>query len=192
MLVALRDKNYLRILFFRDEYDFIVVGGGTAGSVLAHRLAEQGNVSILVVEAGRHDYDSSIRIPIASQSLLDSDKNLVWNYKTSPQKHSSKGFVNNQMSLPLGKVLGGSSSVGDMVYGRGNPNDYLTWGSTWSWDSLLPYFMKSEKNMDIDSSSYHSNEGELPVCIPAFCLSVCMPVCLLCYLYVHLSVCLFN
>ena len=96
----------------RDEYDYIVVGGGTAGSLIAHRLAELGNTSILVVEAGRHDYDHSIRIPVASISLLDPDKNLVWNYKTVPQEGSAQGFLNNRMTLPLGKVLGGSSSIG--------------------------------------------------------------------------------
>ena len=97
----------------RDEYDYIVIGGGTAGSVIAHRLAESGNTSILVIEAGRHDFDHSIRIPVASISLLDPDKNLVWNYKTVPQEGSAQGFLNNRMTLPLGKVLGGSSSIGE-------------------------------------------------------------------------------
>ena len=91
-----------------------MIGGGTAGSVIAHRLAELGNTSILVIEAGRHDYDHSIRIPAASISLLDPDKNLVWNYKTVPQEGSAQGFLNNRMTLPLGKVLGGSSSIGEI------------------------------------------------------------------------------
>lgn len=147
----------------RDEYDYVIVGGGTGGSVVAHRLAELTNTSILVIEAGKYDFDHSIRIPVASVSLLDTDKNLVWNYKTVPQEHSAKGFQNNRMTLPLGKVLGGSSSIGDMIYGRGNPADYTSWGPQWSWDSLLPFFLKSERAVDIDSSSFHSSHGQVPV-----------------------------
>lgn len=147
----------------RDEYDYVIIGGGSAGSVMAHRLAEMANVSILVIEAGGYDYDHSIRIPVAEMSLLDPDKNLVWNYRTQPQKNAAQGFINNQMTLPMGKVLGGSSSVGDMVYGRGNPADYASWGSDWSWNSLLPYFLKSENAVDIDTSSNHNKEGVLPV-----------------------------
>jgi len=147
----------------REEYDFVIVGGGTAGSVLAHRLAEVANTSILVIEAGRPDYDHSIRIPVASVNLLDPDKNLVWNYKTLPQQHSAQGFINNRMTLPLGRVLGGSSSIGDMIYGRGNVEDFSGWGSEWTWDSLLPYFMQGERAVDIASSQFHGTEGELPV-----------------------------
>lgn len=147
----------------RDEYDYVIIGGGSAGSVVAHRLAELANVSILVIEAGGYDYDHSIRIPVAEMALLDPDKNLVWNYRTQPQSNAAQGFINNQMTLPMGKVLGGSSSVGDMVYGRGNPADYTAWGATWSWDTLLPYFLKSENAVDIDASSNHNKEGVLPV-----------------------------
>lgn len=147
----------------RDEYDYVIIGGGSAGSVMAHRLAEMANVSILVIEAGGYDYDHSIRIPVAEMSLLDPDKNLVWNYRTQPQKDAAQGFINNQMTLPMGKVLGGSSSVGDMIYGRGNAADFVSWGADWSWDSLMPYFLKSENAVDIDTSSNHNKEGVLPV-----------------------------
>ena len=69
-----------------------------------------------MIEAGKPDYDHSIRIPVASVSLLDPDKNLVWNYKTVPQEGSAQGFLNNRMTLPRGKVLGGSSSIGEFVH----------------------------------------------------------------------------
>ncbi len=132
------------------EYDYIIVGAGSAGSVLANRLSEDEHRSILVLEAGPDDAGySDIHIP-ANVANLFNNPEVDWMYKTNPQKHACLSMENKQCAWPRGKVLGGSSSLNGMVYIRGSPYDFDRWeemgAKGWSYKDVLPYFKKSELN----------------------------------------------
>ncbi len=129
----------------RASYDYIVVGGGSAGAVIASRLSEDPEVTVCLLEAGPSELAKmEIGIPAASAQLQLSG--VDWAYKTVPQKHSSGALHNRVSHWPRGKALGGSSSINYMQYVRGHAEDYDRWGvDGWDWKSLLPYFMKSEQ-----------------------------------------------
>jgi choline dehydrogenase len=124
-------------------YDYIIVGAGSAGCVLANRLSEDPSKKVLLLEAGRKDDGFWIPIPVGFAKLLNS-KTYNWNFETEPEP----GVKNRVIPIPRGKTLGGSSSINGMLYVRGNPLDYDTWAQFgnrgWSYDSVLPYFRKSE------------------------------------------------
>ncbi|MEG0141587.1 MAG: GMC family oxidoreductase N-terminal domain-containing protein, partial [Comamonas sp.] len=125
--------------------DYVVIGGGSAGSVLAARLSENPAVSVTLLEAGGEDKSVLIHCP-AGLALVAKQKALNWAMETVPQPglNGRKGYQ------PRGKVLGGSSSINAMIYSRGQPADYEYWsaqGNTgWGWSDVLPYFQKSECN----------------------------------------------
>lgn len=139
------------------EYDYIIVGSGSAGSVLANRLSEDKENKILLLEAGGNENFIS-DIPIAYQ-LLQKTK-LDWAYQTVPQKNSCFGFKGRSSFWPRGKVLGGTSVLNVMLYTRGNPNDYNDWPPGWQWHDVYPYFLKSENNYDYDITlnGFHSHK----------------------------------
>jgi choline dehydrogenase len=124
-------------------YDYIVVGAGSAGCVLANRLSEDPSRKVLLLEAGPKDDGFWIPIPVGFSKLLNSPK-YNWNFATEPEP-STNGRV---IPIPRGRTLGGSSSINGMLYVRGNPLDYDTWSQFgnrgWSYESVLPYFRKSE------------------------------------------------
>jgi choline dehydrogenase len=124
-------------------YDYIIVGAGSAGCVLANRLSEDSSKKVLLLEAGPKDDGFWIPIPVGFSKLLNS-KVYNWNFETEPEP----GVKNRVIPIPRGKTLGGSSSINGMLYVRGNPLDYDTWSQFgnrgWSYDSVLPYFRKSE------------------------------------------------
>jgi choline dehydrogenase len=126
-----------------NAYDYIIVGAGSAGCVLANRLSEDPSKTVLLLEAGRKDDGFWIPIPAGFSKLLNS-KHYNWNFQTEPEP----GVKNRVIPIPRGKTLGGSSSINGMLYVRGNPLDYDTWSQFgnrgWSYDSVLPYFRKSE------------------------------------------------
>lgn len=138
-----------------QEYDYIIVGSGSAGSVLANRLSEHGDASVLLLEAGGNENLFS-EIPIAYQLLQKS--RLDWSYQTSKQKNSCFGLIGQSSFWPRGKVLGGTSVLNVMLYTRGNPNDYNRWPEGWKWSDVYPYFLKSENNLDYDiaTNGFHS------------------------------------
>ncbi len=138
-------------------YDYVIVGAGSAGCVLAARLSEDPDVSVLLLEAGPPDTKENIHVPLGYLKLAGTD--VDWGYWTAPEPNCN----NRRISLPRGKVLGGSSSINAMVYIRGNPLDYDGWGVPgWGWDDLFPYFLKSEDN-ERGASQWHGVGGPLPV-----------------------------
>ncbi|XP_045123984.1 glucose dehydrogenase [FAD, quinone]-like [Portunus trituberculatus] len=127
------------------QYDFIVVGGGTAGGAVAARLSEVEGWRVLLLEAGGPPPPESV-VPGLNVVLMQSDAD--WSYFTVPQKHSLKGYVGKSCHFPLGRALGGSSTINWMMYVRGNRRDFDNWEAMgnpgWSYDKVLKYFKKSE------------------------------------------------
>lgn len=141
-----------------SEYDYIVVGSGSAGAVMANRLSEDEHHSVLLLEAGGNENFIS-DIPIAYQ-LLQKTK-LDWAYQTVRQEHACFGMSGRSSFWPRGRVLGGTSVLNVMLYTRGNPNDYDNWPEHWHWPDVYPYFLKSENNLDFDiaTNGFHSPDS---------------------------------
>ncbi|HLN71572.1 MAG TPA: GMC family oxidoreductase N-terminal domain-containing protein, partial [Streptosporangiaceae bacterium] len=142
-------------------YDYIIVGAGSAGCVLAARLSADSSVSVLLLEAGPADDADEIRAPAALSRLFQSAYD--WNYTTVPQ-HRAGG---RSVYWPRGKVLGGSSSLNAMIYIRGNRRDFQAWRDEhgcagWGYEDLMPYFRRAEDNSR-GASAYHGVGGPLAV-----------------------------
>jgi choline dehydrogenase len=141
-------------------YDYIIIGAGSAGCVLANRLSEDPSVKVLLLEAGERDTKLEIHIP-AAYGKLNYTK-VDWSYYTEPQTHVD----DRKMYQPRGKTLGGSSSTNAMAYVRGNRQDYDDWATMgakgWDYAGVLPYFKKSENNEQI-RNDYHGHGGFLNV-----------------------------
>lgn len=167
-----KEDNEVQDMFFIKEmnktYDYIVVGAGSAGAVIASRLSEDPNVNILLVEAGGSELESdTFRVPLKA-SLAQKTKH-DWAYYTVPQKHSQKGMNEQRSFWPRGRVLGGTSNLNYMAFVRGSRHDYNQWEKEgckgWSYKDVLPYFLKME-DIQIPSlydSPYHSRGGYLTV-----------------------------
>jgi choline dehydrogenase len=142
------------------EYDYVIIGAGSAGCVLAARLTEDPDVSVCVLEAGPPDTADEIHIPAGALPLGLSKYD--WGFVTDPEP----GFGYRQRVLPRGRTLGGSSSVNAMIYVRGNRADYDEWAAMgfegWGWEDVLPYFLKSEDN-ERGASELHGTGGPLRV-----------------------------
>ncbi len=143
------------------EFDYIVVGAGSAGCVLANRLSADENNTVLLVEAGGTDWNPLIHMP-AGLAKLVGIKSINWGYDTAPEPQLN----NRQLYWPRGKVLGGSSSINAMCYCRGHRKDYDLWeaqGNTgWGSEDVLPYFIKSENNQRLENE-FHQKGGLLSV-----------------------------
>jgi choline dehydrogenase-like flavoprotein len=143
------------------EFDFVIVGAGSAGSVVADRLSENGQYSVCVLEAGGSDLNFWIWMPIGYGKAFY-NQNINWMYETE----ADPGLNGRTGYWPRGKVLGGSSSINAMVYIRGQHADFEDWKALgnpgWGWDDVLPYFRKSETN-DIGPNNYRGGEGPLHV-----------------------------
>lgn len=144
-----------------SSFDYIIVGAGSAGCVLANRLSRSGKYSVLVIEAGGSDRKFWIQTPIGYGKTFY-DPNVNWRYTTE----KDPGLNHQANYWPRGKVVGGSSSINAMVYIRGQAEDYNHWQTLgnegWGWDDVLPYFKKSETNSD-GGNDYRGDSGPLYV-----------------------------
>ena len=144
-----------------DTFDYIVVGGGTAGSIMVNRLSADG-ASVCLLEAGSKDRHPFIHIPAGYIKNIYSPK-MTWNFKSKPELATA----NRSFPLPQGRVLGGSSSINGLNYVRGQSADYDNWaqmGNTgWSYGDVLPYFKRSERRIGPGDDAVRGRDGEMPI-----------------------------
>ncbi|XP_059159189.1 glucose dehydrogenase [FAD, quinone]-like isoform X3 [Physella acuta] len=170
---ATQHRDYM-IDKFNASYEYIIVGAGTAGCVVAGRLSETRDVTVLLLEAGESDLGNSI-IRIPGLALLTMGSNVDWEYYTEPQDGRLQGFVGGRSFWPRGKVLGGSGSLNGMGWVRGSRHDYDRWAQylgtdEWDYRHVLPYFKKSEdiKVPELRDSVYRGKAGPVQINHPSF------------------------
>lgn len=146
------------------EFDYIIVGGGSAGCIVAARLVKEGNARVLLLEAGSDEYHPVLKMPAGYMKFLASDKYLTLHQTEAQPQLNGRGVI-----VPQAKVLGGGSTVNAMVYMRGHKQDYADWNSAlnhegidWSWDALLPHFTAIEDN-DHLGAPFHGVGGPMKV-----------------------------
>ncbi|PQA87615.1 GMC family oxidoreductase [Hyphococcus luteus] len=143
------------------DYDYIVIGAGSAGCVLANRLSADPSIRVLLLEAGGPDNHPLMAMPLAFLKVMK-ERAYNWNYESEPEPFAD----DRRVMLPRGKTLGGTSSINGMVYSRGHPDDYNEWAdlglSGWDFESVLPYFLRSERNWR-GEGAHHGGDGPLAV-----------------------------
>ncbi|MEO8306703.1 MAG: GMC family oxidoreductase N-terminal domain-containing protein [Pseudomonadota bacterium] len=144
------------------RYDYVIVGAGTAGCVLAARLTEDPTVRVCLIEAGGPARHPFVKVPALVGAAIMSRK-LTWGLMTEPQP----ALDNRRIPVPRGKLVGGTGSINGMAYHRGHPRDYDDWAAAgnagWSWQEVLPYFQRSENNAQLRDPSVHGTNGPVHV-----------------------------
>jgi choline dehydrogenase len=144
-------------------YDYVIVGGGSAGCALAARLSEDGAASVCLLEAGGANTELLVRMPAGVGNLIKAKGKHNWGFWTEPEPH----LDNRRLWWPRGKGLGGSSAINGMVYMRGHPRDYDEWRqfglAGWSWDDVLPYFCRLEGHHRGECDGVHGADGPLRI-----------------------------
>jgi choline dehydrogenase len=145
-----------------DGFDYVIVGAGTAGCVLANRLSEQPDVRVALIEAGPPDSHPFIHVPALVGAAIGTSA-INWRFMTTPQPQ----LANRRIPIPRGHVVGGSGSINGMAYFRGHPTDFDDWAAAgnpgWSYREVLPYFIRSENNDTFRDSPYHGHDGPMSV-----------------------------
>src|SRR5579863_6366070 len=145
-----------------SEFDYVIVGAGSAGCVLANRLSADGKNSVLLLEAGPRDTNLWIHVPLGYGRLFK-EKSVNWMYQTEPEP----GLDGRSVFQPRGKVLGGSSSINGLLYIRGQHADYDGWRQLgcdgWAWDDVRPYFLRAENQERAGCEDWHAVGGPLNV-----------------------------
>lgn len=149
-----------------SEADYVVVGGGTAGSIVAARLSEQADTKVILLEAGPRDWSPKIHIPVWFSRLLI-DRSVNWCYETEPQQF----LDDRRIAWPRGKVVGGSSSINGLIWVRGDPGDFDEWSratgdANWAWRAVQPYFQRLEAASG-DCDSRLGRSGAIPLEMPS-------------------------
>jgi len=144
-----------------DAFDYVIVGAGAAGAILAHRLSEDGRFTVCVLEAGPSDWRPFLHIPAGFIKVLFNPA-VTWQFKSEPNPLTH----NRRIPLPQGRTLGGSTSINGLVYNRGQREDYDGWAALgnrgWSYAEVLPYFKRNERRIGGDDT-YRGRDGPLPV-----------------------------
>lgn len=170
-LIQFREDPLFGNKLILNEYDFIVVGAGAAGATIARRLAEVSEWNILLLEAGGEE-SLITSVPAIAHYLQFSNYN--WAYNTEKELHACKGLINKVCPWPAGKGIGGSTIINNNMYTRGNIKDFDRWAEAgnpgWSYDELLPYFLKNEDiNVpELKRSTYHGVGGPVPISYPRY------------------------
>jgi choline dehydrogenase len=148
-----------------DSFDYVIVGSGPAGSVLANRLSANGTATVCVLEAGVPDRSIYVRIPAGFVKTLYKP-GFMWPLTTEPHPATDSRAI----KIPQGKIVGGSSSVNGLAYTRGHADDFNDWAAAgnegWSYREVLPYFMRSERRIGPGDDRYRGRTGELAVTNP--------------------------
>lgn len=148
-----------------DSFDYVIVGSGPAGSLLANRLTEDKGVSVCVLEAGVPDQSIYVRIPAGFVKMLYKPA-LLWQFSSEPSEATAERIL----KIPQGRIVGGSSSVNGLVYSRGQADDFNDWAASgndgWSYNEVLPYFMRSEVRIGPGDDRFRGRNGALPITNP--------------------------
>jgi len=154
-----------------SQFDYVVIGGGSAGCVLANRLSADGTTTVALLEAGGRDWNPWIHVPVGYFKTIH-NPNTDWCYSTEPDP----GLNGRSLKWPRGKVLGGSSSINGLLYVRGQREDYDRWADIgcagWTYDDVLPYFKKAE-NQENGADEFHGTGGPLNVSNMTFSRPIC-------------------
>ena len=155
-----------------ESFDYVIVGSGPAGSLLANRLTEDKGVSVCVLEAGIPDKSIYIRIPAGFVKLLY-EPALLWQFSSEPGAATAA----REIKIPQGRVVGGSSSINGLVYSRGQADDFNDWAASgndgWSYREVLPYFMRSERRIGPGDDRLRGRNGALPITNPNWRNTLC-------------------